>query len=67
MKKSTKTNVTTSCFYCGADSSELKILLILIVGGMVISSLLVFIGLYTKGAFKNTEDLSVQPMESENE
>ena len=67
MKKLFKKEYSLPCFYCSADSAELKMFLILVIGGLVLSSILVFLGLYTKGKFKNAEELSSQPLEAENE
>ena len=67
MRKLFKKEYSLPCFYCGADSTELKIFLILVIGGLVLSSIFVFFGLYIKGRFKNVEDISSQPLDCENE
>lgn len=53
------------CFYCNVDSQELKFFLLIIIGGLVGSSIFFAIGLYLKGVFKNTEKLNSRPMELE--
>ncbi len=63
-RKASKT-AALPCFYCSADSTELKLFLILTIGGMVLCSVFVFLGLWRKGAFKDTEALSGRPLEAE--
>jgi len=53
------------CFYCSADSGELKFFLIAVIGGLVLFSVFSAIGLYLKGYFKNTEDMSDYPLRIE--
>lgn len=53
------------CFYCNVDSSELKIFLIITIGGLVCSGIFFFIGLLLRGTFKNTESLSDLPIKIE--
>ena len=55
------------CFYCSADSGELKLFLIAVIGGLVLFSIFSAIGLYLKGYFKNTEDMSDYPLRIEND
>ena len=59
-------SVSLPCFYCSADSTELKAFLILVIGGLVFCSVLVFIGLHLKGMFSNTEELRDSPLKAEN-
>ena len=56
---------TLPCFYCGADSFELKMVLIFIIGGLALSSVFVCIGLWLSGAYKNTEKLRDYPLKVE--
>jgi hypothetical protein len=53
------------CFYCQADSFELKLFLILVIGGLAGASLFFAIGLWLKGTFKNTEDQRDEPLKLE--
>ena len=53
------------CFYCSVDSTELKLFLILTIGGLVLCSVLVGIGLWLKGRFRDNEKLSAYPLEVE--
>ncbi len=55
------------CFYCNADSTELKIFLIATIGGLVLFSVLSALGLYLKGYFKDTEKLADYPLKLEND
>ena len=57
--------ISVPCFYCSADSDELKLFLILVIGGLVLCSIFIFLGLYIKGHFKNTEDLNDYPLKVE--
>ncbi len=50
------------CFYCNADSNELKYFLILFIGGLCISAVLFGFGLILRGNFKKTEDLADLPL-----
>lgn len=60
-----KKNISFPCFYCSADSTELKAFLILVIGGLVLCSIFVFIGLFLKGSFKKTELLKDSPLRAE--
>lgn len=53
------------CFYCGADSTELKMFIIATIGGLVLFSVFSAIGLYLKGYFKDTEKLGDYPLKIE--
>lgn len=53
------------CFYCSADSFELKTFLILVIGGLCLCSVFIFWGLYLKGQFKNTEQMNDLPIKVE--
>jgi hypothetical protein len=44
------------CFYCSVDSEELKTLLIVIIGGLVMASISVALGAWLKGYFRNAEN-----------
>lgn len=44
------------CFYCNVDSEELKMFLIIVIGGLVCASAFVAFGAYLKGHLKNVED-----------
>ena len=55
------------CFYCGADSTELKMFIVATIGGLVLFSVFSAIGLYLKGYFKDTEKLSDYPLKIEND
>jgi hypothetical protein len=54
-------NIGLPCFFCQVDSTELKLFLIFVIGGLVISSLFFFLGLYFRGKFKNSEELNDLP------
>lgn len=53
------------CFYCTADSAELKTFLILTIGGLALCSVFVCFGLYLRGSFNNTEELNDMPLKIE--
>lgn len=55
------------CFYCNADSDELKYFLILFIGGLCLCSLLLGLGLVLRGSFKDTEKLADGPLKAETE
>jgi hypothetical protein len=65
MKLFRKYATTFPCFYCGVDSEELKIFLFVVIGGLVIASTLVGIGVWIKGGFANTEKVKEQIFEFE--
>lgn len=48
------------CFYCNVDSEELKMFLIIVIGGLVSASLFVAFGAYLKGHFSNIEDPKIK-------
>lgn len=52
-------------FYCNADSLELKLFLIFIIGGLILGSVFFCIGLWLSGAYKNTERLRDHPLKVE--
>ena len=58
-------NFYLPCFYCSADSTELKTFLILTIGGLVLCSILTCVGFWLKGAYKNTEQLGDYPLKIE--
>lgn len=58
---------TLPCFYCNADSDELKYFLLLFIGGLCISSVFLLIGLCLRGSFRDTEKLADQPFKIEQE
>lgn len=60
-------NFSLPCFYCSADSTELKTFLILTIGGMALCSMFFCLGLWLKGTFKNTETLSDLPLKIEDQ
>ena len=64
MKQKRWTN-TVPCFYCGVDSEELKWFLGLVIGGLVLSSVLIGVGAYFKGMFRNQEDVKHKIFEFE--
>lgn len=43
------------CFYCNVDSEELRLFLIVVIGGLVLASISIAAGAWMKGAFKNIE------------
>lgn len=51
---------TTLCFYCSVDSTELKYFLVIVIGGLALSSLFFCIGIFLKGYFKNNEDVRIK-------
>jgi hypothetical protein len=65
LKKKSFSRFASPCFYCSADSLELKSFLILTIGGLALCSLFVFVGLWLKGAFRATEELCDQPLKAE--
>ena len=50
------------CFYCNADSTELKFFLICFIGALSVASLLLAIGFYLKGVFNNAEAMADWPL-----
>ena len=67
MRKLIPKGTILPCFYCSADSDELKMFLILTIGGLVLCSFLAFLGLWLRGSFRGTETLSARPLEAESE
>ena len=55
------------CFYCSADSAELKFFLVAVIGGLVLFSVFSAIGLFLRCKFKNTEKMSDYTLRIENE
>lgn len=53
------------CFYCGADSDEMRWFLIAFIGGLVLFTLFSCIGLWLRGSFNNTENLNDAPLKAE--
>lgn len=53
------------CFYCNVDSSELRMFLIIIIGGLVFASLFVAVGAYLRGSFRNVEDIKQKVLDVE--
>ena len=62
MKKKNYFNFSLPCFYCSADSTELKIFLILTIGGMALCSIFAFVGFWLRGSFKDNEKLNDLPL-----
>ena len=48
------------CFYCSADSDELKLFLIVTIGALFLASVFIAIGAYLKGHFRNVEDVKLK-------
>lgn len=63
--KKSYSSYSLPCFYCSADSTELKIFLILTIGGLALCSVFTCIGVWAKGGFKNTEELNDYPLKVE--
>ena len=55
------------CFYCGVDSTELKIFLFTVIGGLCLASLFIFIAAWLRGKFKNPEQIKHKVFEAEGE
>jgi hypothetical protein len=53
------------CFYCNVDSSELRLFLIIIIGGLVLASIFVAVGAYLRGSFRNVEEIKQKVLEAE--
>jgi hypothetical protein len=53
------------CFYCNVDSTELRNFLITVIGGLVLSSICVCVGVYLRGSFKNVEAIKGKVLEIE--
>ncbi len=53
------------CFYCGVDSTELKVFLIVVIGGVCLTSLLIALGALGKGMFRRPEDIKHKIFEAE--
>ncbi len=66
-RSSSQSRIFLPCFYCSADSTELKVFIILTIGGLVLCSILAFLGFWFKGSFKDTEKLSDCPLKIEDE
>lgn len=54
------TQAGSFCFYCNVDSEELKMFLIIVIGGLVAASIFVALGAWMKGFFKNIEDPTIK-------
>jgi hypothetical protein len=65
MLKNKKWTSGLSCFYCGVDSTELKLFLFAVIGGLVLSSVFVFIAAYSKGFFHKPESIKHKIFEQE--
>lgn len=48
------------CFYCNVDSEELKLFLIIVIGGLVFASIFVAAGAWFGGHFKNVENSKIK-------
>ncbi|HLW57325.1 MAG TPA: hypothetical protein VKY27_08065 [Bacteriovoracaceae bacterium] len=48
------------CFYCNVDSEELKVFLIIVIGGLFFASVCVALGALFKGYFKNIESIDIK-------
>ncbi|MDH5581857.1 MAG: hypothetical protein OEY33_08105 [Bdellovibrionales bacterium] len=66
LKQIIKSKNTLPCFYCGADSDEMRFFLLAFIGGLVLFTIFSAIGLWLRGAFKNTEQLNDLPLRVEN-
>lgn len=53
------------CFYCGVDSSELKIFLIVVIGGVCLTTVLIAVGAWGRGMFRRPEDTKHRIFEAE--
>ena len=67
LKKKFNQSSLLPCFYCGADSDEIKYFLITFIGGLVLFTIFSLIGLWLRGTFRNTESLNDRPIKAENE
>ncbi len=65
LKQITKSKNIFPCFYCGADSDEMRFFLLAFIGGLVLFTIFSAIGLWMRGAFKNTEELNDLPLKAE--
>ena len=65
MMKSKRNWSSLPCFYCSADSTELKTFLIVTIGGLAACSVFTCVGLWLRGYFKDPEHLSDTPLRAE--
>ncbi len=57
LKKLTSLPGGCVCFYCGVDSTELKVFLFGLIGMLVLGTVFVGIGAWLKGHFHNQESI----------
>ena len=65
MRKNWFSGATLPCFYCGVDSTELKIFLFVVIGGVCLTSVLIAVGAWTRGMFRNPEEIKHKVFEAE--
>ncbi len=53
------------CFYCGVDSTELKLFLVVVIGGICLTSVLVAVGAWARGMFNSPEETKNKVFEAE--
>ena len=53
------------CFYCSADSFEMKLFLITILGSLFVATVCIFMAGHMKGKFKELEKTKHQVLEAE--
>ncbi len=54
-----------ACFYCGADSTEILMVLIGIIGSLGLATLFIGLGLTMRGRFKDSEALAGEVFKAE--
>ncbi len=65
LKRLTKLPSGLVCFYCGVDSTELKIFLFGLIGMLVLGTVFVGVGAWLKGQFKNQESIKYDVLDLE--
>jgi hypothetical protein len=53
------------CFYCGVDSTELKIFLIVVIGGVCLTTVLIALWAWGRGMFRRPEEIKHTVFEAE--
>ena len=59
------TFTTFPCFFCNVDSTELKVFVFGTIGLLALATVCFGVGLWVRGSFKNTEQLSDLSLKAE--
>ncbi len=62
---SKKLGRTLPCLVCGVDSGPIRVFLFVVIGGVVLSSILVWVWAFSTGRLRNSDELSNLAIEAE--